>query len=295
AIVYTVIGCVGILGNLFVLLVMLRFKDLRETVTNLFIINQSLIDLAASFFIIATSLLRDEDAVPRGLAREIFCRAWLTNFPVWAMLVSSTYNLMVVTYERYFAIVHPLKFGWRISRRRAYALIVVVWVAGPVYNASYMFPTSYVNSEGNCSVLSVWPNEFAHSAHGVLTVVIQFFIPLFAITCANYRIAQALQAQFKRCQGEGTAATQRRLRIMKARNNTVKTLVLIFVCFIMCWVWNQVYYLLFNLSYPNIRLKGTFYHISVIAVFCNSCLNPVVYVIKYKKFQQAVVMLVCCR
>jgi hypothetical protein len=277
AIGYAVIGCVGMAGNLFVVLVIFKFKLLR------------------SFFITTTSLIRDKDSIPSGLQQELFCRLWLTNLPVWSMFVSSTYNLLMVTFERYFAIVHPLKFSWRITRQRAYILMAIAWIAGVAYNTAYMVPTSYITEQGNCSVYALWPSKFVRSAHGVLTVIIQFFIPIISITGANYYIATALQTQFKRCEGDGTAAMQRRLRIMRARNNTVKTLVLVFVCFVLCWVWNQVYYLLFNLGSPGIQLKGAFYHFSVIAVFCNSCINPVVYMVKYEKFQQAVCTMCCCR
>lgn len=54
-IVYICIGIVGLLDNLFVLVVLAGTSRLRRKVTIMFIINQSLIDLAVSIIMIASA------------------------------------------------------------------------------------------------------------------------------------------------------------------------------------------------------------------------------------------------
>ena len=74
-IVYIAFGSVGVFGNLVVAMVMLYFPELRKKITNMLIINQSLIDLTASALIICQNLLDDIHLVPSGIAAELFCRS----------------------------------------------------------------------------------------------------------------------------------------------------------------------------------------------------------------------------
>ena len=72
----------------------------------------------------------------------------------------------------------------------------------------------------------------------------------------------------------------------KARRNTIKTLALVSLCFVLCWICNQVYFTMMNLGYPP-DLSSGFYHFTVVAVFTNSCLNPFIYMLQFEQFQDA--------
>jgi len=69
----------------------------------------------------------------------------------------------------------------------------------------------------------------------------------------------------------------------RARSNVVKTLATVAFFFIFCWTWNQTYYLMFYLDYPLIDFTSAFYNFTVIMVFLNCCVNPVIYSIKYEQ------------
>jgi hypothetical protein len=78
--------------------------------TSLLIVNQNVIDLLASLFMILTALVQVDGVGMDGnsIADQILCRFWLTRFPLWCMLISSAYSIMVLSMERYLAIVHPV-------------------------------------------------------------------------------------------------------------------------------------------------------------------------------------------
>jgi hypothetical protein len=73
----------------------------------------------------------------------------------------------------------------------------------------------------------------------------------------------------------------------KAKRNVFKTLLTVSCCFILCWSWNEIYFFLFNLG-VNTDFEGWFYHFTVIAVFSSCCLNPFIYAIRYKEFQDGI-------
>ena len=75
-------------------------------------------------------------------------------------------------------------------------------------------------------------------------------------------------------------------RFLAARNNTVKTFLLVGICFIICWVNDEVYYLMYNLGY-DADWNGTYFKFCVIMVFLNCTVNPFVYLIKYQDYQVA--------
>ena len=70
----------------------------------------------------------------------------------------------------------------------------------------------------------------------------------------------------------------------RAMRNVIKTLALVSICFILCWSCNQIYFLMWNLGYPA-DFNGAFYHFTVVAVFCNCCINPPIYIAQYEQFQ----------
>ena len=78
----------------------------------MFLANQSAIDVLASFVLLMVEIT---DPLSGRVNRnadswrdQLYCRLWVTMYPLWALLMSSTYNIVMVTLERYFAIVHPV-------------------------------------------------------------------------------------------------------------------------------------------------------------------------------------------
>ena len=75
---FVIIGIIGIVGNAFVAVVLLRFTDMRRKLTNIYIINQTLVDCATSVFLFTSTIFQDE-SLPPGIAGEIKCRLWLAK------------------------------------------------------------------------------------------------------------------------------------------------------------------------------------------------------------------------
>jgi len=57
--------------------------------------------------------------------------------------------------------------------------------------------------------------------------------------------------------------------------------------FIVCWSPNEILFCLSNVGYP-VDFGGWFYHLTVVLVNINSCINPFIYAIKYREFQHGV-------
>ena len=113
-------GLFGFLSNAFVIAIIALYRPMRERVTNLYIINQSLIDATVATFLFLTTLLQDDNRLrtPGNWSDEALCRLWFTKMPLWGLLMSSTYSLVSLTLERFLAVVYPLRHRTWCSRRR---------------------------------------------------------------------------------------------------------------------------------------------------------------------------------
>lgn len=102
--VQMVAGSVGLVSNVFVVVVIVRMTSLYKQLTNIFVINQSVIDAVSSLVLIVQTLA--DLWVPGWLhaghlPSELYCRLWDSKFLMWSMFLNSTINLCVLTVERY--------------------------------------------------------------------------------------------------------------------------------------------------------------------------------------------------
>ena len=83
-------------------------------------------------------------------------------------------------------------------------------------------------------------------------------------------------------------------QFQKAKMNTIKTFLLMTICFVICWSNNQVLYLLYNLGY-DVDWDGTFNKFTVLMAFGNCTINPFVYLINYRDYQEALKSCFSCQ
>ncbi|KAK2142138.1 hypothetical protein LSH36_993g00020 [Paralvinella palmiformis] len=284
------IGGLGLTGNLFVIVVIVSAPTMRKQLTNAYIINQSVIDGLISLLLILTTVFDDDGRRYHTLADRLFCRIWLTKPWLWGLFVSSSYNLLALTLERYLAVVHPIWHKTRMTSNKVVAAIAFVWMFGPAYNLAYMVPTAGITVSGRCVLYAIWPNSLSQRAVGVLTIFIQFIGPLLLLVFFYARMVIVLR---KRVAPEGTGHLpgwpvrgKKSDSMARARRNILKTLAIVALTFVFCWTWNQVYFLMFNLGAKVMEFTSVFYNFTVVMVFTNCCLNPFIYIAKYEQFQK---------
>ena len=135
-----------------------------------------------------------------------------------------------------------------------------------------------------CYIYYFWPSPLFKSIWGVSLISITFFTPLIILIYCYGRIVWVLTRRMdSKLSSAGSIDT--------FHLNTIKTLLLVALCFVICWSNNQIFYLMYNLGYDS-DFKSTYYNFTVLMVFLNSTINPFIYLIKYKDFQNA--LRYCC-
>ena len=78
---------------------------------NILIVNQSVIDTLVSFFLLITDVGRKMTGMSRDSTFDQFvCRFWITRKPLWCMLATSTYGIVIITLSRYIAVIYPIRY-----------------------------------------------------------------------------------------------------------------------------------------------------------------------------------------
>ena len=162
---------------------------------------------------------------------------------------------------------------------------------------------------GECLIYDSWPSDTLKTVWGIIIIFIQFFIPFFILIFCYGKIAWMLSQRIQmddfshnksRDIGNGMNMDNRnRLKdtqkdkFQLARRNTIKTLLIVGCCFIICWSQDQIFYFMYNCGYP-VDWNSPYYHIIGLMVFLNSTVNPFVYLLMYKDYQKALKTFLGC-
>ena len=143
---------------------------------------------------------------------------------------------------------------------------------------------------GVCLVYVVSSGTF-HTIFGSFVQLIIFILPLIILVYCYGRIVWVLHRRIN----TNTTESQSNLgdKFLLARTNTIKTFLLVGLCFIICWSQNQVYYLMFNLGF-DANWNSVYYKYTILMVFLNCTVNPFIYLIKYEDYQKALGNFVSC-
>ncbi len=279
-ILYLIMGVVGIVGNALSITVLARFPQMRKKLANLFLIHQSVIDLLTSVVLIANTLTMKQYYLA-GIRGHLFCVVWQSMFLLWGLYSVSTYNFCALSVEQYVSIVHHLRHNSLCSRRNVMLAMVLSWVIG--LGSSLYTPLVSGLIGNTCYRLYFWPNTLTRRAVGVLNIVLKFFIPLGLLVYTYGRILVLIMRKISAPVGQQNSSSQPS-QFSGAKSNTIKMLTIVCLCFILCWSWNMMYFLLFNLGLP-LGIRNPFYQFTVVSVFSNCCVNPFIYATQYKEFR----------
>ncbi|XP_022101649.1 tachykinin-like peptides receptor 86C [Acanthaster planci] len=295
-IVYSSIAALGITGNSLAIYVLASMVISRRGNTNILLVNQSLIDLVTSMFLVLCYLVpgqRPPAATP--FWRAFVCYVWNSKYLFWAMTVTSIFNLLLLTFERYFATLHPIRYhnSRCLAWPKSLLLAMLPWVLGyllPIYKLM----GHYLDDRGRCHLrhFQSLPVKITYS---VLILVLDYILPLTLMVIAYVRICRALWATTI----TGSPPTEQtpilpkgELRNHPARRNVIKTLVTVCGVFSLLWLPNQLAYFYYNIE--DVHLNEDFFAFSISFAFLNMCVNPFIYTFQYHQFREGLGRAIPC-
>ncbi|XP_061552399.1 B2 bradykinin receptor [Phycodurus eques] len=274
-----VITVLGVVLNVFVLLVFCLHKK-ACTVAEIYLSNLAAADLLVvcclSFWVVN---IAENFNWPFGVA---MCK--VVNTGIKMNVYSSIYFLVLVSMDRYVALVHPMSHGR--MRRPKYAKLgcLLVWGFGLLLSAPtlvFRVVKYFPEYDVHACVLD-FPSRGVMLLCDAMLIIFSFVIPIPIISFCTVKIIQALSKR-----------TIERFNAEKTEQKATKLVLVILFAFLICWIPFHIVTVLDVLIKARVMLgchleaaidicKQIFDYLA----FFNSIINPVLYVIVGKNFRK---------
>ena len=99
--------------------------------------------------------------------KRYFLQIWQTKAFLWSFLVSSTYNLVTITIERYLAVVHPIWHKLSFNRNTQIFTLICPYIVGVGFTMGLVTGSSAVQN-GKCLAYSYSKSNTVRRVAGII-------------------------------------------------------------------------------------------------------------------------------
>jgi len=141
----------GFVANSAMLTCFLVYRQTNRKTVNIFIVNQTVLDLVATLIVsVKTALVMSGYFTTKtGVLRMLMCIIIENDTITASALYSAVYGLVVITVERYVKIVHPVAHRNHYRRWMTYVGVATPWLIGLITSALPSMTTAHF-VDGTC-------------------------------------------------------------------------------------------------------------------------------------------------
>ena len=288
---YCFIFLTGLLGNLVVIIVVLKSGSarhrFREVPFNIYLMALSIVDLTFAvtclpIYILSTSVFDH----PTGVKGDIFCKL-ITGYliPFWLCDVS-IYTLVIISFERHAAICKPFQAIRLGIPRKTYFYIIGAYLTAFIVQIPTIVGIRWAGASGTVSYCKYdWPSDTVSTIIYAVVFVCHFILPATIFIFNFYRIKKCLtklDGHLRRSFGDA----RQRVKIMKSKEKTIRIVFVVMAAFFVLWTPNHVMYFLFQFGkIHHFRWNSNYYQAGIILGFSSSWLNPFLYAFQSRDFR----------
>ncbi|XP_078342795.1 histamine H2 receptor-like [Oculina patagonica] len=256
------LSVVTAIGNGFVVFLVATNRRLHSS-ANWFVISLAVADFEVGIAVFPSSYICNYSMV---------CNLRLYVAFYWFFLHCSVTNLCVLTWDRYIAIVHPLRYNTSITKRRPGMVILTAWLILFAISLSLLVGMYATNSNTARNALFL----IGVSAFDIISCVLLFYavVRIVVVARAQSHQEEAIELRLQPSHSSMEAATGLATLRRRRRQNTARFIIAIVVLFLGCYIVVNYLVLCNIFSYQVSNNAG---QIVTCLLAVNSAVNPLVY------------------
>lgn len=286
-ILFGIIIIIGLIGNALVVVVVAANAQMRST-TNLLIINLAVADLL--FIVFCVPFTATDYVLTYWPFGDVWCK--IVQYLIVVTAYASVYTLVLMSLDRFLAVVHPIRSMSVRTERHAIIAIGITWVvivttSVPVY---YSHGEKHYMFSSDEHIVCIFLNEeYQWAGFQISFFVTSYVLPL-ALICGLY-LCMLLRLWRGVAPGGRVSAESRR-----GKRRVTRMVVVVVATFAICWFPIQIILVLKSLDRYEITTFGVMIQIiSHVLAYMNSCVNPILYAYLSENFRKAFrKMIYCC-
>ncbi|XP_043932808.1 G-protein coupled receptor 61 [Protopterus annectens] len=189
------IDLMTIVGNIAVMIVIIKNPALRKLV---FVFHLCLVDLLAALTLMPLGMLSTSALFDNSLFSEAMCRLYL--FLSVCFISVSILSISAINVERYYYIVHPMRYEVKMTVKLVVSVLVCIWVKALIMSIIPIFGwnsqdhdviTSVVNNSRECTLQ--WNANSYRKVFVVFFSIFYFLLPVLIISvvyCSMFKVAR---------------------------------------------------------------------------------------------------------
>ncbi|XP_026152111.1 trace amine-associated receptor 1-like [Mastacembelus armatus] len=268
----SIITVLTVVLNLLVIISVSHFRQLHTT-TNLLTLSLAVADFLVGFLQMPVEILLYKGCWTLG---DFICAV---KFFLGSHIISASVgNMVLIAIDRYIAICDQMFYSTKVTLKRIIFCICLCWILSALRSISILVDFlsqqyRYNFCNGECVTvirLTEAAIGFFVSFLGPITVIIVLYIRVFVVAVSQ---ARAMRSHI-------TAVTVQRSEAVKVQKSEIKaarTLGVVVVVFLLCYTP----YCSIIVAVVNTSTGGSTASLQYWLLYCNSCLNPLIYAFFY--------------
>ena len=281
---FSVLLTTDLVDNSLVILIILNNRSMK-TPMNYLLLNLAVADMMLGAFFAPAHLFMSTFTHPTGTVGDILCKI-VTNMTIgWVGCLASTFSVVLVAVERFYAVVHPYSVGHKITKRKLKVLLPACWTLATVILLPSFYTSIYDDDRNVCEerIPERW-----HVSYALLWLMAEYIVPVVVLLVLYARVIHSLW--FKNNSSDAS-----HLVVINERKRITKMMIIVTVIYMLSCLSNPILYLIRACNLDWLDRHDTVFILSRYLYVLNSSVNPLVYTFQCKEFRTCLKKLLCCK
>ncbi|XP_031574199.1 alpha-2A adrenergic receptor-like [Actinia tenebrosa] len=274
-IINTFISMVTVSGNGLVIYVLVTRRRLLTPV-NWFVLSLSISDFLIGLFLPPMSAICEYG---------FKCNKRIFYLFYNSLMSLAVINIFTMTFDRYFGIVYPLKYHLYMTNTRIRILLACSWVTPVILSC---IPVTWSNAPPDVAATS----KRIHTS--IMLAIFEFFPPVLMLLM-YIRILLTARRHARQTANQIAQLNYNQYSHNASRNRTersVRVIGAVVMLFVFCWLLDIYKSICWH--YHVCSLSPNAVCVSIVLLYLNSAVNPLVYALLKNDFKREIRNLFCC-